>query len=137
MEAEYMASSSAAQQAAWLRTLLNDIGQPRTNPLRIYNDNNDAIALAKNPVFHDRAKHVDILYHHPETRSQTIANNCIDLTYIKSANNLADILTKALPPDLHACLVDKMGMLCMPVSQMGKWCGMRGRLVIRRRRLAV
>ena len=117
MEAEYMASSSAARQAAWLKQLLLDIRHDSSGPLKIYNDNNGALSLAKNPVFHDQAKRIDIIYHHLRNE---IKNGRIDLTYIKSANNLADILTKLLPPDSHARLVGKMGMANIPVASMAK-----------------
>jgi len=107
MEAEYMSSSGAARQAAWLRQLLNDLGFRQDSPTMIYNDNTAAILLAKNPVNHDRAKHIDIIYHHIRDE---LRQGKIDLSYIPSAQNLADALTKALPEASHSRLSAKLGM---------------------------
>lgn len=59
-EAEYVAMSSAAQEAVWLRKLNAELGNPPKEPTIILEDNQSAIAMAKNPQFHDRAKHIDI-----------------------------------------------------------------------------
>jgi hypothetical protein len=61
-EAKYMASSDAARQAIWLRRLLSDLGELPA-PLPILNDNNACIQLSKNPVHHDRSKHIDMRRH--------------------------------------------------------------------------
>ena len=61
-EAEYVALSFAAQEAIWLRRLLADIGFGDLNPTVIYEDNNGAIDLSKNPKHHNRTKHIDIAY---------------------------------------------------------------------------
>jgi hypothetical protein len=81
MEAEYMASSGAARQATWLRQLLSDLGFTQRDPSTIYNDNNAAILLGRNPVHHDRAKHIDIICLHIR---DDIVNGKIDITYIPS-----------------------------------------------------
>ena len=51
-EAEYMALSSAAQEAVWLRQLTTDLGNPPETPTTIYEDNQSAISMTKNPKFH-------------------------------------------------------------------------------------
>ena len=61
-EAEYMAMSSAAQEAIWLRRLLSSLGFSQ-KPTILYEDNQGAIALSKNPKSHSRTKHIDIRYH--------------------------------------------------------------------------
>jgi hypothetical protein len=107
MEAEYMASSGAARQATWLRQLLSDLWFTQRDPTTTYNDNNAAILLGRNPVHHDRAKHIDIIYHHIR---DDIVNGKIDITYIPSAENLADMFTKALSTDSHGNLTRKLGL---------------------------
>ena len=63
IEAEYVALSTATQEAIWLRRLLSDVGKPLEEPIVINEDNQGAIAMAKNPVGHARNKHIDIRYH--------------------------------------------------------------------------
>ena len=58
-EAEYIALSMATQEAAWMQKLLNDL-QACVSPLKIMEDNQGAIAIAKDPVAHARTKHIDI-----------------------------------------------------------------------------
>jgi hypothetical protein len=57
-EAEYMALASAAQEAIWLRQLNSELNHPPSNPTVVYEDNQSAIAMTKNPKFHGRAKHI-------------------------------------------------------------------------------
>ncbi|XP_038704708.1 uncharacterized mitochondrial protein AtMg00810-like [Tripterygium wilfordii] len=62
-EAEYVAATSSVCQAIWLRRLLADLHQEQTGATQIFCDNKSTIAMAKNPAFHDRMKHIDIRYH--------------------------------------------------------------------------
>ncbi|XP_048619903.1 secreted RxLR effector protein 161-like [Brassica napus] len=55
-EAEYVAATSCVCHAIWLRNLLKELNLPQEEPTKIFVDNRSAIALAKNPVFHDRSK---------------------------------------------------------------------------------
>ena len=63
-EAEYMALTEAAQEAIWLKAFLHELGAMNSDEaVKIYEDNQGSIALAKNPKFHKRTKHIDIRYH--------------------------------------------------------------------------
>ena len=62
-EAEYIALSMATQEATWMQKLLNDL-HARVRPVKIMEDNQGAIAIAKNPVTHARTKHIDIRFHY-------------------------------------------------------------------------
>lgn len=63
-EAEYMALSEALQEAVWLKVFLCELGEmTQDEAVKIFEDNQDAIALAKNPEFYKRTKHIDIRYH--------------------------------------------------------------------------
>ena len=95
-EAEYMAASNAIKEAIWLRTLLRDIGFPPTQATTIHADNQACITLARNPVAHSRAKHIDVQHHFIRER---IANKEVDLRYCSTKDMLADIFTKQLPCD--------------------------------------
>mgnify|MGYP001798127242 FL=1 len=92
-EAEYMSLSSAIQEAKFLLQLLNDFQVESSNPVSLCCDNQCAIALAKNPVQHQRSKHIDIRYHYIR---QEIERGFVTVKYVSSSNNVADIFTKAL-----------------------------------------
>lgn len=106
-EAEYVALSTATQEAIWLRRLLADMGEPPEGPTEIYEDNQGAISMAKNPVGHARTKHIDIRYHFVRERVQ---DGAITLKYIGTDEMVADILTKPLPKHRFEKLVTKLGM---------------------------
>jgi len=63
-EAEYVAAATSAFQSVWLSNIMNQIGFNLDVPIKIYVDNVSAINLAKNLVFHQRSKHIDIRYHY-------------------------------------------------------------------------
>jgi len=104
-EAEYMALAHAAQEAIWLRSLQHELGFQGPSPTTIFEDNQSAIALAKNPVYHPRTKHVRIKYHFIRDK---VESNEIRLEYVPTENMLADALTKALPRPRFADLVASM-----------------------------
>ena len=92
-EAEYVALSAAAQEAIWLRRLLVDIGFSGSGPTLLYEDNNGAIDLSKNPKHHNRTKHIDISYHF--TRERVLSNE-LSVEYCHTGDMLADTMTKGL-----------------------------------------
>lgn len=92
-EAEYVALSSAVCEALWLRKLLNDLHiELLITP--IFEDNISCINIAKDPVYHKRSKHIDVKFHHIR---ENIEKKLINLQYIKTEQQQADILTKSLP----------------------------------------
>ena len=97
-EAEYIAESEAAKEAIWLQRLLCqlrvDLSQPSVpQPVTILGDNRGALALAKNPMFHARTKHVDIRYHFVREK---VEEQLIIMEWIAGGLNPADGLTKPL-----------------------------------------
>ncbi|XP_058726895.1 secreted RxLR effector protein 161-like [Vicia villosa] len=62
-EAKYVAATSCVCHAVWLRNLLKELKMPQKDPMEICVDNKSALALEKNPVFHERSKHIDTHYH--------------------------------------------------------------------------
>lgn len=96
-EAEYIGQTQATKEAVWLRSLLAEIARVGERSLPstiIYSDNQGAIALAKNPQFHGRSKHIDIQHHYVREK---IVDGTVELTYIDTSRQIADGLTKALP----------------------------------------
>jgi len=90
-----MAASDAVKESLW-RTLLSSLLQRSIDPISINVDNQSAIRLIKNPEFHKRTKHIDIQFHFIRKKFE---NGEINISYIHTSNQLADILTKALPRD--------------------------------------
>ena len=62
-EAEYMAGSQASCEALWLRKLLVDLFDQELRPTMIYCDNQSCIQLSDNPLFYDKSKHIEMMYH--------------------------------------------------------------------------
>ena len=73
----------------------------------IYEDNQGAIALSKNPQNHQRTKHINVHYHYIREKSES---NEICLEYINTSEQAADIFTKALPKPVFNKLLDILGM---------------------------
>lgn len=110
-EAEYMAYSDACSEALWFRNFLNELkGQQRM--IKINADNQGAIALVKNPVYHQRSKHIDTRFH---SIREHHANGNIELTYLQSNQMIADIMTKPLSTLQHETLIKRLGMVKIEV----------------------
>ncbi|KAK4393540.1 Retrovirus-related Pol polyprotein from transposon TNT 1-94 [Sesamum angolense] len=106
-EAEYIAAAATSNQAIWLRRILEDMGEKQEEPTTIYCDNKSAIAITKNPVKHNRTKHINIKYH--SLREATTRGE-IELKYCSTEEQLADIFTKALPRNKFEELRMKIGV---------------------------
>lgn len=92
-EAEYIAATAAVQEAKFLRSLLSEMRGSSPDQVTIFADNQGAIKLAYNPVFHARSKHIDIKFHFVR---EEINKGSIQLVFVPSADNIADIFTKPL-----------------------------------------
>lgn len=62
-KAEYRAMSSAASEITWLVRLLEELGLTNLKPISLHCDNKNSIHIAKNPVHHERTKHIEIDVH--------------------------------------------------------------------------
>ena len=91
-EAEYVAAGSCCAQLLWMRQTLKDFGYNLTK-VPLLCDNESAIMIAYNPVDHSRTKHIDIRHHF--LRDHSIKGD-IDISYVRTENQLADIFTKPL-----------------------------------------
>ena len=105
-EAEYVALSAATQEAVWLSRLLTDIKAPPKAPILIKEDNQGTIAVARNPVSHNRTKHIDIKFHYVR---EALEDGIIDLTYCPTEQTTADMLTKPLARQQFETFRLKMG----------------------------
>ena len=106
-EAEYVALCTATQEAAWLRRLLTDLKVTNSEPTVVMENNQGAIAIAKNPTAHARTKHIDIRYHYVR---KAVQEGVVELRYCPTAQMIADLLTKPLPRGQFEILRLAMGM---------------------------
>ncbi|KAE8684131.1 PLAC8 family protein [Hibiscus syriacus] len=92
-EAEYRAATMTAQESTWLIQLMNNLHQPVDYAISLYCDNQSAIRLAENPVFHARTKHVEVHYHFVREK---VLQEEIEMRQIKTDEQIADLFTKSL-----------------------------------------
>ena len=92
-EEEYIALSLCMQEVLWLKSLLRELKWKIPEKIKIVEDNQSAIAIAKNDGYPSRAKHIDIRYHFIRDH---IKDEKIAIEYIDSKNQLADFLTKPI-----------------------------------------
>nr|GEY92679.1 copia protein [Tanacetum cinerariifolium]GEY92691.1 copia protein [Tanacetum cinerariifolium] len=105
-KAEYIALSGCCAQILWMRSQLSDYGLG-FNKIPMYCDNKSAIALCCNNVQHSRSKHIDIKYHFIK---EQVENGVIELYFVNTEYQLADLFTKALGRDIIEFLTTKLGM---------------------------
>ena len=106
-EAEYMAATHATKEAVWLSKLLAELNISINPPMTISCDNQSCIALAKNPIHHQRTKHIDIQYHYIRER---LRDNTVKLEYCPTEEMVADVLTKGLSKGKHSYFTEKLGL---------------------------
>ena len=106
--AEYVALSEASREACWLRNLYSELGLLREEvPTTIYGDNDGSVAMANNPQFHSRSKHIAVRWHWVR---ELVQENTISVDTCRDPDQTADILTKAIPRQKHAKHVATMGL---------------------------
>ncbi|KAJ9541501.1 hypothetical protein OSB04_028007 [Centaurea solstitialis] len=105
-EAEYVAAASCCSQIIWMRTQLRDYGF-KFDKIPIYCDSKSAIAISCNPVQHTKTKHIDIRYHFIKDH---VEKGTIELYFVNTEFQLADLFTKALDEKRFNFLITKLGM---------------------------
>ncbi|GJY75283.1 hypothetical protein Tco_0480399 [Tanacetum coccineum] len=115
-EAEYIVLSGCCAKILWMRSQLTDYGL-RFNKIPLYCDNKIAIALCCNNVQHSRSKHIDIRYHFIK---EQVENWVVELYFVRTEYQLADIFTKALGRERLEFLIKKLGMSSMSPETMKK-----------------
>ncbi|KAL2243390.1 UNVERIFIED_CONTAM: Retrovirus-related Pol polyprotein from transposon TNT 1-94 [Sesamum indicum] len=104
-EAEYIATTEAFKEAIWLEGLVKEIGFLKKR-LTVFSDSQSSIQLCKNPVFHDRTKHIDVRFHFIR---DIVSKDIIKLEKVKSEENPADMGTRGGPPK---------AMMTKPIQQL-------------------
>nr|GEZ43751.1 retrovirus-related Pol polyprotein from transposon TNT 1-94 [Tanacetum cinerariifolium] len=108
-EAEYISLSGCCAQILWMHSQLTDYGF-HFNKIPLYCDNKSAIALCCNNVQHLKAKHIDVRYHFIK---EQVKNGIVELYFVRTEYQLADIFTKPLPRERFNFLIEKLGMRSM------------------------
>ncbi|RVW87157.1 Retrovirus-related Pol polyprotein from transposon TNT 1-94 [Vitis vinifera] len=107
-EAEFRAMAQGICEGIWLNRLLEELRVPLKHPMVLYCDNQATISIAKNPVHHDRTKHVEIDRHFIKEK---IEEGVFKVSYTPTNCQTADILTKALARVNFEDLTEKLGMI--------------------------
>nr|GEV43752.1 retrovirus-related Pol polyprotein from transposon TNT 1-94 [Tanacetum cinerariifolium] len=107
--AEYVSLSACCAQVLWMRTQLTDYGF-HFDKIPIYCDSKATIAISCNPVQHLRTKHIDVKYHFIKEK---VEKGIVELFFVGTKYQLADLFTKALPKERFKYLVRRLGMRCL------------------------
>ncbi|GJX22709.1 retrovirus-related pol polyprotein from transposon TNT 1-94 [Tanacetum coccineum] len=108
------ALSASCAQVMWMRTQLQDYGF-NYNKIPLYCDSQSAIAISCNPVQHSRTKHIHTRYHFIK---EQVENGIIELYFVRTEYQLADMFTKALPEERFQYLVRQIGMRCLTPAEL-------------------
>ena len=106
-EAEYIIAASATTQGLWLSRLLGELLGSKVDVVEVKVDSKSTLALAKNPVFHGRSKHIRIKYHFIR---DCLEEGSIKADHIATTDQLADILTKSLGKTKFQEMRKKIGL---------------------------
>ncbi len=106
-ESEYISTSWGAQQAMWMNNWLDEAGLREDFPFPLIGDNLGSISLTETNKVHGLSKHIHVRFHYIRDR---VRDGEITVTAISTKENIADILTKALPRATHEKFVRQMGL---------------------------
>jgi transposase InsO family protein len=104
-EAELYAGAAAIQEVLWLRGIVKELGLRTELGSVIRGDNQSALAVSKNGIKGERTKHVDVKYHFV---TETVDRGDVQLKWVPSSEQHADIFTKALPVPVFERLRDEL-----------------------------
>ncbi|KAK2970062.1 hypothetical protein RJ640_006535 [Escallonia rubra] len=107
-ESEYRAMAQSTCEVMWICHLLEEISLKPPLPAKLWCDNQAARHIASNPVYHERTKHIEVDCHFIREKIQ---ENLISTSYVKTGEQLGDILTKSLNGTRVEYLCNKLGMI--------------------------
>ena len=116
-EAEYVTSCSSSCEAMWLRKLIFDLFDLQLDATCIYCDNQSCVKLSKNPVFHDKSKHIDIKYHYIRDMVQ---KGVVKLQYVATNEQTDNVLTNPLARVKFEYFREKLGVIHIKVPPKGR-----------------
>ena len=116
IESEYRALATTTAELYWLRQVLKDLGIYLSAPPKLWCDNVSALAVASNPVFHAHTKHIEVDYHFVREK---VLRRDIQIKYIATGDQLADVFTKSLSTSRFSFLRSKIMVSLDPMVLRG------------------
>ena len=107
IEAEFRALLSRIDEVIWIQSILKDLQISFDKPIQVLWDNNLAISIAYDPIYHDIIKHVDMDHF---CIKEKLEEKVICITHVTSAEHYVDIFTKGLLAKVFLKHVSKLGM---------------------------
>ena len=105
-EAKYRAMALATCEPIWLKHLLQELRIGNDEQMKLICDNQVALHISTNPIFHERTKHIEVDCHFIR---ENIASGCITTSFVNSNDQLGDIFTKSLRGLRIKYICDKLG----------------------------
>jgi len=94
-------------EVLWIKKLFKELRYPMDTEIKMHCDNKVVIAIANNPVQHDRTKHVEVDRHFIK---QKLDEKTMIFSFIKFEDQLADIFTKTVSSKVFHCSLNKLGI---------------------------
>ena len=107
MKVEYIAASEAAKEAFWFKKFITELGVMPSNAIALHCDNNDAIALTKEPRSHQKYKHIERWFH---IICDYLEKKFIEVQRVDSVHNVVDLLIKPLSQQKIEAHLEKIGL---------------------------
>ena len=114
-EAEYIAATTATYQAVWMNRLIGELTNNEETKVKLLVDNQSAITLSKNPVHHNRTKHIDTSYHFIR---ECVEDKKIEIAFIRTEDQLADMFSKALRRLKFQEMGGRIGIRSTPMEEL-------------------
>nr|XP_016469461.1 PREDICTED: uncharacterized mitochondrial protein AtMg00810-like [Nicotiana tabacum] len=112
-EAEYRSIRKVVGELVWLHRVLTELTIPPVLPIPLFCDNQSALHIAKDLVFHERTKYIEVDCHFVRTK---LTKGLILLQHIRTGDQLADILTKSLTGIKHSTILGKLAVCSPPLT---------------------
>lgn len=110
-KAEYIAMRKLTTELMWIKALVNDMGIEVQEPITMHCDNQAAIHISSNSVFHERTKHIEVDCHKVR---EIVVKGMILPKYTRSEDQLADIFTKGASLKVCESIYPRLGLTSSP-----------------------
>lgn len=105
-EAKFVVAASCAYQGVWTKKVMEKLSHSQRHKIIVFCHNSLTIKLSKNPVIHERSKHIDVRFHF----LCDLTKGVVELNYYRTQEQVADIMTKPLKLDVFLKLHKLLGV---------------------------